>query len=158
MQPHRRPDPDRSPESLEARLRALPRPPVPADLEARILAAGPARATNEVPRRARASRRWHLAVGIAASLAVAAACLLALRSWPGPGVKDDAPTFVANAEDGGSAHDVTPRQPGDTPGTMPWLKARQDLDDGTEMPTFTWPIQEKSPLMVSTALRPDLLD
>ena len=41
---------------------------------------------------------------------------------------------------------------------MPWLKAQQDLDDGTEMPTFTWPIQEKSPLMVSTALRPDLLD
>src|SRR5436305_3982477 len=103
MQPHRRPDPDRSPDSLESRLRALPRPPVPADLEARILAAGPARATNEVLRRARPARRWHLAVGIAASLAAAAACLLILRSWPGPGVKNIAPTFVANAEGGGSA-------------------------------------------------------
>ena len=91
MQPHRRPDPDRSPDSLESRLRALPRPPVPADLEARILAAGPARASNAMPRPARASRRWHLAVGVAASLAVAAACLLALRSWPGPGVKNNAP-------------------------------------------------------------------
>jgi len=35
--------------------------------------------------------------------------------------------------------------------------ARQDLVE-TKMPVFIWPIQEKSPLMVSTALRPDLFD
>ena len=41
--------------------------------------------------------------------------------------------------------------------TTRWLKSGQD-PDGTEMPTFTWPIQEKSPSLVSTLLRPDLLD
>ena len=40
---------------------------------------------------------------------------------------------------------------------LPWFEAQLDPDE-TEMPTFSWPIQEKSPLMVSTALRPDLFD
>ncbi len=39
MQFQRRPNSDRSLESLEARLRALPQPPIPGELEARILAA-----------------------------------------------------------------------------------------------------------------------
>ena len=55
MQFQRRPNSDRSPESLEARLRALPQPPIPSELEARILAAIPARPSNsdELPRLAR---------------------------------------------------------------------------------------------------------
>ncbi len=52
MQFQRRPNSDRSPESLEARLRALPQPPIPSELEARILAAIPARPSinDELPR------------------------------------------------------------------------------------------------------------
>ena len=46
----RRPNSGRSPESLEARLRALPQPPVPGDLEARILAAIPVKVSNNLPR------------------------------------------------------------------------------------------------------------
>jgi hypothetical protein len=157
MQPDRRPDPDRSLESLESRLRALPRPPVPAELEARILAASSAKVPNPMPRPARAWRRRHLAVGAAASIAVAVACLLAVRFRPGLGVKITAPTFVANAEGNDSAHEATPQQPGHSPGTISWLKARQD-PDGAEIPTFIWPIREKPPLMVSTSLRSDLLD
>jgi hypothetical protein len=38
-----------------------------------------------------------------------------------------------------------------------WLEARRDLDEA-ERPLFTWPVHEETPLMVSTALRPDLLD
>jgi hypothetical protein len=37
------------------------------------------------------------------------------------------------------------------------LKAGQELEE-TETPVFTWPVQEKSPLLVSTALPRDLLD
>jgi hypothetical protein len=157
MRPDRRRRPDRSPESLESRLRALPRPPVPVDLEARILAASRARSPAERPRLARASGRRPLAIGVAAFLAVAATCLVAVRFWPGPAAREMPPTFVASAVDRDAAHEVAPQQRAGTPGTMPWLKARHD-PDGTDMPTFTWPIREKSPLMVSTALRPDLLD
>ena len=70
MHPQKRPGPDRSPEGLEARLRALPPPPVPAELEARLLAAIPA------PRRRRPI--WAGVVGV-----LAAACLLAALAWRG---------------------------------------------------------------------------
>jgi hypothetical protein len=40
---------------------------------------------------------------------------------------------------------------------MPWLEARRDLAEA-ERPLFTWPVHEEMPLMVLTALRPDLLD
>jgi WD40 repeat protein len=73
MHSERRPKPDRSPESLEARLRALPRPHVPAGLEARLLATIPA--DRPIPRRRRAA--WIGAVGT-----LAAACLLAVLVWP----------------------------------------------------------------------------
>ena len=82
MQPQRRPNSDRSPESLEARLRALPAPPVPSDLEARILAAIP-------PQISRAT--WPGANTASTSFAVghpsaqrAAACLLAVRLGQNP--------------------------------------------------------------------------
>src|SRR5437868_3399685 len=141
MHPERRPNPDRSAESLEARLRALPRPPVPADLEARLLAAIPA--TMPIPR-----RRGAVWVG-----ALAAACLLIVLIWRGHGGRDPVPNPGTNE----SARKVPPPSLDDSARMAPWLKARRDLD-GAEMPTFTWPIEETSPMKVSTAIPPDLLD
>jgi hypothetical protein len=157
MQFPRRPNSDRSPESLESRLRALPPRPVPGDLEARLLAAIPAEESNAVPRWARASRPRRLAVWAGAAGAVAAACLLAVLLSPGPGSEMAVPNLAVNSERSQPAHQVTAQQPADFLSIMPWLEARRDLD-GAERPLFTWPIQEKSPLMVSSALRPDLLD
>ena len=156
MQFQRRPNSDRSPESLEARLRALPQPPIPGELEARILAAIPARpsTSDELPRLAHSgSRRWRLTVWAGASVAAAAACILAVRFWPEPGDQHISPIVVADPGSTKSPSHATPRPQSDSP----WFMAHQDLVE-TEMPTFTWPIQEKSPLMVSTALRPDLFD
>jgi hypothetical protein len=156
MLPLRRPSSDRSPESLEARLRTLPPPPVPGDLEARLLAAIPARVSSRVPLSVRAPRRLNLAVWVSASVA-AAAVLLAVRLWPGAGERGLARDGIPNPRSTASTGQLAQRQPGDSFWTAPWLKAQEELE-GTEIPTFTWPIQEKSPLMVSTALRPDLLD
>ena len=76
MLSEKRPKPDGSPESLEARLRALPQPPVPAGLEARLLAAIPAK--MPAPR-----QRWAVRVGVVSAVGeVAAACLLAVLAWP----------------------------------------------------------------------------
>jgi hypothetical protein len=149
MQPQRRPNSDRSPEALEARLRALPGPPIPSDLEARLLAAIPA----EMPHCRRVSRRRRWAVWAGAAVALAAACLLAVL-WTrhdGGGAKEQIispvpqPSTLASIPEEGSA------------AMARWLAARRGLD-GAERPTFTWPIQEKSPLMVSTSISPDLLD
>jgi len=157
MLPPKQPNWDRSPESLEARLRALPPPPVPGDLEARLLAAIPAEASNEMPRLARAPRPRRLAVWAGAAVAGAAACLLAVLLWPRPGGKTTVPSPVVNAEKRQPAHQLTSEQRGDSLSITSWLEAGRD-PDGAERPLFTWPIQEKSPLMVSTAIRSDLLD
>jgi hypothetical protein len=157
MRSQRRPRSDRSPESLETRLRALPQPPVPSDLEARLLAVISVRTPNQWPLSVRASLGWRLAVWAGASVAVAAGCFLAVRFWPGPGDQNVARGTIPNAVSTDRAPQLTHRQAGESLWTTPWLRAQQELD-GTDLPTFTWPIQEKSPLMVSTALRPDLLD
>jgi hypothetical protein len=155
MLPQRRPNSDRSGESLEARLRALPPEPIPGDLEARLLAAIPVQASNEIPRLARTARR--LAVWAGAAAAVAAACLLAVVLWPGTGVKNPVHSLVAKSEKRQLARQDTSKRSGDSRSIMPWLEIRRD-PDGTEMPTFTWPVQEESPLMVSTSIPPDLFD
>ena len=157
MQFPRRPNSDRSPESLEARLRALPQPPIPSELEARILAAIPARPSNhdELPRLARsASRRWRLTVWAGVSVAAAGACLLVVRFWPKPDDRQHtAPVIAADPGSSRSSRQATPRAEGDSP----WFMARRDRVE-TETATYTWPVQEKFPLTVSTALRPDLFD
>jgi hypothetical protein len=149
MQPQRRPNSDRSPESLEARLRSLPPPPIPSDLVARLLASIPA----EMSSGARVSRPRSWAVWAGAAVALAAACLLAVL-WTrheGPRSRDQGIASVPQP----STLDSLPKV--DSPATTPWLEARRGLD-GANMPTFTWPIQEKSPLMVSTSISADLLD
>jgi hypothetical protein len=159
MQSRRRPNSDRSLESLESRLRALPHPAVPRDLEGRILAAILARATasHEVPRLARASRHRRLVVWTSASLAMAAVCLLAVRFWPEAANQNTAHIVVANSETTEPVPQVTPRQPDNSRRILPCFEAQLDLDE-TETPTFTWPIREKSSLIVSTVLPPDLFD
>jgi hypothetical protein len=62
-------------EELEQRLRALPEPPVPEGLEARLLAAIPADVVC-VPRWRRPALLWGAAAALAACL------VIALLSWP----------------------------------------------------------------------------
>src|SRR6266481_4229426 len=100
MHPASRPNPDESSESLEARLRALPQPPVPADLEARLLGAIPAPAERPFQR-----RRWAVGVGVFGPLA--AACLLAVFAWP----RSDGNDPVPNGPTKDSAHQATPWPP-----------------------------------------------
>jgi hypothetical protein len=135
---------DQSSELLEARLRALPQPPVPAGLEARLLAA--ITADRPTPR-----RRWAGWVGVAG--AVAAACLLAVLAWPRREARDPAPRPPAN----GIAHQVAPRSPADAADLTAWRETRRILD-GAEMPPFTWPLPEPWSVRVSNAIPPDLLN
>src|SRR5207249_4290972 len=66
MPSDKRPNPDRSPEALEAQLRALPQPPVPAHLEALLLATVPgAKPIAPGPRAV-----WATVLGVAAAACV----------------------------------------------------------------------------------------
>jgi hypothetical protein len=133
------PSAGRPPEKLEARLRALPPPPVPDGLEARLLAAVPAQ--RPAPR-----RRWAVWVGLAAA---AAACLLAFVAWlgrdgKGPAPRPELPERVEEA----------PARP---PDGAAWWLARRDLDEA-ETPAFAWPLEETPPVTVAAAISPDLLN
>jgi len=155
MHPERRPNLDRSPEALEARLRALPQPPVPADLEARLLAAIPSR--TALPSRPNGSGdpsyRRHWAVWASVVGALAAACLLAVLAWPRRDGKSPDPSPAPRQV----AIPVTPQPPDDSDNIAAWREARRVLD-GAEMPAFHWPLEEMSPFTVSTSIPPDLLD
>jgi hypothetical protein len=157
MRSRRPPNSNEPLESLEARLRALPRAPVPGGLESRLLAAMPVRASNVTRRSAFAVRPRHFVIWAAASIATAASCLLVIRFWPEPNDRHTAASVVLNPETTDFARPLPDRQPDNSHRILPWFQDRLDPDD-TEMPTYSWPIQEKSPLMVSTALRPDLFD
>ena len=144
MPPEMLPNSDRSREALEARLRALPQPPVPADLEARLLATIPA----AIPRPRRRRTVW---VGVGGALA--AACLLAILAWSGRdgGRPVPSPPTSASALLGPS------RPPDGSAGRPDWLEARRN-PDGPDMPPFTWPLEEKSAFKVSTSIPPELFD
>jgi hypothetical protein len=139
MHRERRPNPGRSPESLEARLRALPQPPVPAGLETRLLADIPAR------------RRWAGWVGAAG--AFAAACVLVALAWPRRADDNPAP----GPGPGAAEHQVTRRPPDAAAGIAAWREGRRVLE-GAEPRPFSWPLRESSPVRVWTAIPPDLLD
>jgi len=158
MLPERLPNSDRSCESLEARLRALPPLPVPDDLEARLLAAIP----PEIPHLARTkrSRRQPKRPGAeivwaGAAAVLAAVCLLVMLRWAETGSRITAPSLAMIPEKSESTHLVV--APGDSPHITPWLAVRQGLD-GEETPTFTWPIEDKPCSTVSIWTLPDLLD
>jgi hypothetical protein len=133
------PSAGRPADSLEAQLRALPPPPVPDGLEARLLAAIPA--PRPAPR-----RRWAVWVGVAGA---AAACLLAVLAWLGrdgknPGPRPEPPERALEA----------PTRP---PDAFAWWLARRDLDEA-ETPPFAWPLEETPPVTVAAARAPDLLN
>lgn len=144
MQPEGCPNADRSLESLEARLRALPQPAIPANLEARLRAAVP----SVLP------VRWrHRAVWLGLVAGSAAACLLAVfalrerfrqESRPGPEPR----ISVQRVQRG-------PRE--DSADVLVWREARRDLD-ADEMPLFCWPLVETVPMGKTKAIPSDLLD
>ncbi len=143
------PKQDRSAESLEARLRALPPPPVPSDLEARLLAAIPASAPSAVRRSQLLQRRWLIWAGVGGALA--AASLLVVLFWPKSSRED------LNRIKAGFANQDTPRPPHDSPDIAHVQFARQVRDD-TALPPFTWPIEETTPLTASISIPSDLLN
>jgi hypothetical protein len=67
------------------------------------------------------------------------------------------PSLIAKPEKMQPALQVTPEQSGDFLGITSRLEATRNPDEAGR-PLFTWPVQVTSPLMVSTATRPDLLD
>jgi hypothetical protein len=133
MQPGRRMNPDQSLEALEARLRALPPPDVPADLESRLLAAIPV----AVPMR---RRHWPVWVAVGA---MAAACLLAVLIWPRRYNKPFTPIQ--------GPPEIVEQKP-------PNLANGRDFLGAPEMSTFTWPVNETIPLRASTSIPAYLLD
>ena len=144
MQPEKHPNPDRSPESLEARLRALPQPPVPAGLEARLLASIPTTRPIPHPRRI-------LWVGVAA--AFTAACLLAVLAWPRRPSADSNPS----APSSDSAQQHAPALP-EEPDRVAQLPLGRRVMEDADLPAFNWPLEKASPRKVSTAIPSDLLD
>ncbi len=143
MYPARYPDPDRSPESLETRLRALPRLPVSADLEARLLATIPAR--RAIPPRRRAAR----AVAIAVS---AAACLLTVFAWP----RRHGESPVAAPGTVPPTDQASIRPPDESDRIAAWPEALKG-PDGPGQLTFSWPLSQTS-ILTANAIPPDLLD
>jgi len=151
--------PERSekPDSLEARLRRLPPPSVPADLEARLLAAIPTSESSNhrlglsAKPQAMSGRRWRWAWWMGAASALAAACLLIVLAWP----KGEGQKAVLDSKDR-----VTTTSP--TPSTLPHspqgtLQAQGDPDD-LKLPPFTWPVQEATHVTLSSSIPSDLLN
>src|SRR5262249_47205663 len=130
-------------ESLEARVRGLPAPPIPAGLESRLLSSVPATIPTSLP-------RWPRYSGALA--AIAAAVVLAVVVWQlrpgksaiqGPPAPNSARVVQADSP---SALDVAADP-----------SARRILDE-PELPLFSWPIQETSPMRASTSIASDRLD
>ena len=153
------------PESLEARLRRLPPPPVPADLESKLLAAipvgvssgaasGVALAPRVLPALTQPGSpgRWVRWIGGVSALA--AACLLIVLVWPKrDGQKPMPGPKVDRSVASGPANSVSPQSSQDTP----WLQARRAPDD-LKLAPFTWPIEETRPMTVASSIPGDLLD
>src|SRR5262249_14421483 len=125
-------------------LRALPQPPVPADLEARLLAGIPDRLP--VPR-----RRWPVWIGVAGALA--AACLLVVLAWSRRDRRESIPSTRGN----GIVNKETPRPPAEPDDLAAWQEARRTLDS-EQIPGFAWPLGETSSVTASTASSSEMFD
>jgi hypothetical protein len=119
-----------------------PRPKHVADLRALMLdRLGPPQANRL------SKTRWLVVPGLAA------ACLLGVLAWPrGDG---DSPVPVPPVRQ--SSGEIAPRPQPDPAGIAAWRNVRRGLDV-SEMPAFSWPLQESSPLTVMTSIPPDLFD
>jgi hypothetical protein len=119
-----------------------PRPEHVADLRALILdRLGP-------PRAHRPSRtRWLVVSGLAA------ACLVAVLAWPRGEDKNPVPGFSGQP----SSDPITPRPRQDPTSVAAWGNVRRGLNL-SEMPAFSWPLEESSRLSRLTSIPPGLLD
>jgi hypothetical protein len=144
MRSDKRPDPDRSREALEARLRALPQPPVPAHLEALLLTTVPG--ARPISSRRRAG--WAIVLGLAS-----AACLMALLAWPAHHGKDH-PTISVP---GGPAQPDIRRLAFEST-SIAALREDPRLLDEEKLPAYAWPIDEAAIPRASTPIPADLLD
>jgi len=129
---------------------------VPADLAARLIAAIPAEMPRDKSQSSRDSRSRHRFAWSGVAVAMAATIVLAVLLWPGAGEKGPRISVVAQPATNDSTNAVTPDS-GDIFNITPSLEFRRRFDS-VETPSFTWPIQEKSPLMVSSAIPRELLD
>lgn len=143
MHPEPHSSADESAESLAARLRALPQPVASASLEARLLAAIPP--TLPITRR-RPSVWTGVTIGVAAACALTALCWSAgggKRSHPGASPTEMARPIAAHlhgAPKNTVGEDVAVRSLGET------------------SLAFRWPLEETSPLTVSSSFRLDAAD
>jgi len=141
-----------SPEALEARLRALPDPPVPAGLEARLLAAIPTTVPPGVPIGVPVARQGWFAVASTIG-ALAAVCLLAIFAYH----EGDDTSVVS-----GRRMSRPPTQISSQPANEFAGVVLSPLDSrilkGAGMSTFRWPIQEISPIRASPSIPRGLLD
>ena len=149
----KRPNSDPTVESLEARLRGLPPPFVPSDLQARLLAAIPSKVRENTV----IFRSWRPAIWSGAAIGLGAACVLVMALWSDAGISTTTSRTGVVPKSVGHADPVAPEPPADSLGAAPWFEARHGVD-ATERWTFAWPIHEKSPLMVSLSFPPDLLE
>jgi hypothetical protein len=170
MHPERSPNADRSTEWLEARLRALPQPAVPEDLESRLLATIPADAVI-------VRRRWVMpAVWAGVAGPLAAACLLAVLNWPrrdgtdrgtrsrldksvqqSVAIARPKSTESANAQSARGAMPPKFDLGDDSASIAAWRETRRVLE-GAEMPAFSWPLKAAPPTAASTSIPADLLE
>ena len=119
-----------------------PRPEHVADLRALI------RDRLGPPRTERPSRTpWLVASGLAA------ACLVAVLAWP----RGDGKNPVPGVSGLQSSDPITHRPGQDPTGLAAWGNVRRGLNL-SEMPAFSWPLQESSCLSRLTSIPPDLLD
>ena len=143
LEPQPYPAPPSELEALGAGLRALPQPPVPSDLEDRLLATIPATV-------ARPRRRWPVAIGLIS----AAAAALTVLAWRGRESHDP----IAGPGTRPSAHQVASQSPNANARTTDRRQAQRVLD-GPNLPAFVWPLsQESASLTVSTPIPADLFD
>jgi hypothetical protein len=148
MYPEEHPGEGRSPDdALEARLRALPPPPVPAGLETRLLAAIPPALPLAPGGLDRANGWRRRPLWIAAGCALAAACLLVALIWRGREVDNPVPK--------GPANQAALQEPGDSVNQRMLLQARRDLEEA-EMPAFSWPFEETPSMRSSSSLSNEL--
>jgi hypothetical protein len=138
------PMPGPSPESLEARLRALPQPSAPEGLEARLLAT----VSTTMPT---SRRRWSslvLATGLAA-----AGCIVAVFVWH----------REFRQRSSGATQIATPAPPNLHPAvsrgtSLAALRGDPSLIDETSVPSFTWPLDERETPRGLSPIPASLLD
>jgi hypothetical protein len=135
-------NPDPSHRAIEARLRALPDPPVPASLEGRLLAAIPTEVTtSRVADRAFAKQGWLAVASTVAALAAVA--LVAVFSWQGGSEKYVTSVAAPTADD--------------LLGIVMSPVDRRILQ-GAGDSTFRWPVHESPPVKALSPIPRDLLD